>query len=127
VPCGRKESASEPSERQPGEPFGGEPGDVAELAVADGRGAIDDRRFIHRRDVRDPVSVRVPDLIIRAAEHVNQPHQADPGADLLASLSERCLRRRLAHLDRAAEDSPPVVMTSVADEQQPPCPVDGED
>ena len=65
VPGRREQSAGEAAWLQPGKLFGGEPGDVGELIVADGRGTIDDRGLVHRGDVGGTVPVRVADLIVR--------------------------------------------------------------
>ena len=72
---------------------GGKPGDVAQLVVADRRGTIDDRGLVDRGDVGDPVSVRVADLVVRAAEDVQQPDQPDLDADLLTGLPDGGLDR----------------------------------
>jgi hypothetical protein len=106
--------------------FGGEPGDVGELVFADGRGTIDDRGLVHRGDVGGTVPVRVVDLVVRAAEDVQQAHQPDVDANLFTGLADRRLGRRLADLNGTAEHAPSVVMTSVADEQQPPGLVNGK-
>ncbi|HEX3961352.1 MAG TPA: hypothetical protein VHZ03_32810, partial [Trebonia sp.] len=71
--------------------------------------------------LRDAVPVRVTDLVVRPAEHVQQAHQPDIDADLLAGFPDRGGGRRLARLNGAAEDSPPVVMAGMPDQQNSPC------
>ena len=67
IPGRREQSAGEAAQLQPGKLFGGEPGDVGELIVADGRGTIDDRGLVHRGDIGGPAPVRVVDLVVRTA------------------------------------------------------------
>ena len=69
----------------------------------DGGGTADDRGLIHRGHVGGPVAVRVADLVVRAAQDVQQSYQPDLDADLFTGLPYRCLRRRLADLDGATE------------------------
>jgi hypothetical protein len=124
---GAKEGAREPAQLQTGQLSRREPGELAELAITRCRGTCDDPGFIDRGDVGRAVAVGVADLVIGAAEHVDQADQMDVGADLLAGLPDRCRGGRLAHVHGAAEDAPPVVMAGVADQQHPACPVDGQD
>jgi hypothetical protein len=86
----------------------------------------DDRGFVHRGDVGGPVPVRVTDLVLRAAEDVQQPYQPDLDADLFTGLADGGLGRRLTDLDRAAENPPPIMMAGVPDKQQSSGLVDGE-
>ena len=69
----RQDRTGEAAEREGREFFLREPGDIAELIVARGRVALDDRGFVDRRDVRDPVTVRIGDFAIRPAEHGIEP------------------------------------------------------
>jgi hypothetical protein len=123
---GRKKSAGEVIQLQPGQLSGREPGHVAEFIVAWARGTSDDRGFVHRGDVGGAISIRVTDLVLRAAEDVQQPYQPDLDADLFAGLPGGGLGRRFTDLDRAAENPPPIVMACVPDEQQSPGLVDGD-
>jgi hypothetical protein len=104
-----------------------EPGELAELAIAGCRGALDDPGLINGGDVGGTVAVRVADLILRAAEHVQQAHQLNAGPDLLAGLPDRRRGGRLAHVNGATEDTPPVAMAGMADQQHPPGLIDRQD
>jgi hypothetical protein len=114
---GTKQRAGEPAQFQPGQVTGPEPGQLADLVITDGRGPLDDPRLVNSGDIRDAVPVRVTDLIVRPAEHVQQAHQQNIDAGLLAGLPDRRRSRRFARLDGAAEDTPPVVMAGMTDQQ----------
>src|ERR1700732_2728741 len=106
---GTEQGAGEPAQPQPGQLPGPEPGQLAELAITDNRGTPGDAGLINSGDIRDAVPVRVTDLVVRTAEHLQQAHQPDINADLLAGLPDRRGGRRLARLNGTAEDAPPVV------------------
>jgi hypothetical protein len=122
-----KERAGEPAQLQAGQFSRREPGELAELAVTGCRGPCDDPGFIDGGDVGGAIAVGVADLVIGPAEHVHQADQPDVGADLFAGLPDRRRGGRLARVHGTAEDTPPVVMADVADQQHAPCPVDGQD
>src|SRR5262249_40366455 len=56
---GVEQGAGEPAQAQSRQFLSGEPGDVAEFAVAGRGGTIDDPRFVDGGDIGDAVSVRV--------------------------------------------------------------------
>ena len=85
---GTEQGAGEPAQSQPGQVPGPEPAQLAELAITDNRGAPGDAGLINTGDIRDTVAVRVTDLVVRPAEYVQQAHQLNIDADLLAGLPD---------------------------------------
>jgi hypothetical protein len=124
---GAQQGTREPGQLQPRQYSGLEPVQLAELAITDDGRTLHDAGLVNSVDVSDSVPVGVADLEVRPAEHVQQAHQLNVDPDLLAGLPDRRCGWRLAHVNRAAEETPPVVMTCLADQQHPPCPIHRQD
>src|SRR4029079_10277313 len=74
---------------------GAEPSYIAEFVVSGCGNAADDLGLIDGGDVGDPVAIGISDLIVGSAEHVEQSGEPHFGPDLLASLTDGRLGRRL--------------------------------
>jgi hypothetical protein len=55
----------------------------------------------------------ISDLIVGSAEHVEQPGEPHFGPDLLASLTDGRLGRRLTDLNGTAKDGPAITVTNM--------------